>query len=1073
MNLTIPIYFTAIFGFVIGAANSSAQQALATGEAVSAPQEYVAQVLSVIREITELGELEEKGLLGEQSLPQLKKLNEDLEVITNNPDLLRLPLAPFDGKWLHYTAREGVTNAFSRYHSQEETADFDSKVLLIDSIGVTFETDWYGFSNTFVYLLNEKFRSPQNYEKAVLLLAKHSGGCSADYGAIRSVAEICIADIGRAGFSSMGAFPVALEWAREEARFLEKLNIQSREIQVRVLLALAELEHDHGSKANALMALDKMPEFSDSDIVEAEYGSGNFLSPKQIRDRAQSLRTKIEQDRSRSVSKTDGDIVEVFVNRDGNHSQPETISNGAQALVLMRKGSLPASLALQVQGKIDQLIAENNIGRRTGRQKLSANAREDLAVLAGIHLSIMFDQNIDKFAAFLFERNYSQKNRLAAPIYDLLYEDLYGQWGDDLGFFEDIEKIAQAMDVLEYPLAAQVVRENMMRIFDDNIEDGARKENIKLSMPEIFMRTHLALAEFNIKGKRYEQARKSLLEIVRIAEQRFEKEWKGGRQDIGTTISALQPIIAQTLDIWNQLSKADNKLPSNEAFETAFKLAQLSQLGDVALAMQAGIRKAVIGTSPTGELLREFQDLADNAEHLAELENALGYFMKDGISAAAAKEKQAVDKSSETLGDLLPFIEEFSGVAPVSPDRISNALHENEVAFLIAPGTNSTAVFAIARDHRQYAVAEFSNNEILTLVRRLRASLDPVRSDISDPATFDVDGALALYKALVLPVEQVLQAKPGLIATLKGPMASVPISLLLSSSPDINTDGKPDLVNARWLVRDHAVSISPSLSSFVAARNKPPRLESESKKPILGLGDPVFSHTSAGAETLADASSRSLSAYFRGASANLDTLSTLVSLPETREELTFVSEALGGEQRDILLGSDATETKLGEMNANGQLRSYRVVYFATHGLVAGELDGENEPALVLTLPQTPSTTDDGLLTASEVAKLKLDADWVVLSACNTAASEGEGTEAFSGLVKSFFNAGARTVLASHWPVLSSAAVDLTTGTFAKLASEPALGKPEALRRTQLDLISEGGSKAHPGYWAPFVLAGEL
>src|SRR6202030_4187530 len=154
----------------------------------------------------------------------------------------------------------------------------------------------------------------------------------------------------------------------------------------------------------------------------------------------------------------------------------------------------------------------------------------------------------------------------------------------------------------------------------------------------------------------------------------------------------------------------------------------------------------------------------------------------------------------------------------------------------------------------------------------------------------------------------------------------------------------------------------------------------------------------------------------------------------------------------------------------------RVVHFATHGLIAGELKGLAEPALVLTPPadDTPARApalDDGLLKASAVAELKLNADWVVLSACNTAAGDGNA-EALSGLARAFFYAGARALLVSHWPVNSGAAVRLTTRAFAELNQHPDIGRAEALRQAMLATIAEGGPQAHPSYWAPFVVVGE-
>jgi len=145
------------------------------------------------------------------------------------------------------------------------------------------------------------------------------------------------------------------------------------------------------------------------------------------------------------------------------------------------------------------------------------------------------------------------------------------------------------------------------------------------------------------------------------------------------------------------------------------------------------------------------------------------------------------------------------------------------------------------------------------------------------------------------------------------------------------------------------------------------------------------------------------------------------------------------------------------------------LHFATHGLVAGDLTGLSEPALVLTLPPVATEADDGLLTASEVATLQLNADWVVLSACNTASGDKVGADALSGLARAFFYAGARALLVSHWAVDSQAAVDLTTRTFAALAADSKLTRAEAFRNAILMAIDEGYT---PNYWAPFVIVGE-
>jgi CHAT domain-containing protein len=156
------------------------------------------------------------------------------------------------------------------------------------------------------------------------------------------------------------------------------------------------------------------------------------------------------------------------------------------------------------------------------------------------------------------------------------------------------------------------------------------------------------------------------------------------------------------------------------------------------------------------------------------------------------------------------------------------------------------------------------------------------------------------------------------------------------------------------------------------------------------------------------------------------------------------------------------------------LADYRIVYFATHGLVAGDVRGVAEPSLALSIPKQPSALDDGLLTASEVAQLKLNADWVVLSACNTIAGDKPGAEALSGLARSFFYAGARALLVTHWAVDSEAATRLTTSTFDLLKAEPSIGRAEALRRAMLAYLNDASSprNAYPALWGPFALIGE-
>ena len=203
---------------------------------------------------------------------------------------------------------------------------------------------------------------------------------------------------------------------------------------------------------------------------------------------------------------------------------------------------------------------------------------------------------------------------------------------------------------------------------------------------------------------------------------------------------------------------------------------------------------------------------------------------------------------------------------------------------------------------------------------------------------------------------------------------------------------------------------------------------------------------------------------------------SLCPLPDTTHEVRCVAKSLGGNGNILMLGDSMTESAV----KSAALDEYRIIHFATHGLLAEEafqLGKVNEPALVFTPPAAPTEQDDGLLTASEIAGLRLDADWVILSACNTAAGgsgEASGATALSGLAQAFFYAGARTLLVSHWPVNSNAATLITSRTFSQINRNPAIARAEAFRRAMMSLITDQKATWHanPAVWAPFVSVGE-
>ena len=415
----------------------------------------------------------------------------------------------------------------------------------------------------------------------------------------------------------------------------------------------------------------------------------------------------------------------------------------------------------------------------------------------------------------------------------------------------------------------------------------------------------------------------------------------------------------------------------------------------------------------------------------------------------------------------------LSDPKPLAVAEAQALLGRDEALVSILVGATKSYVWALARDGAQWAEIDAGTKTLGEHVTALRRALDPLGQQDAEGAAgsrpgvvpgFDLARAHALYRLVLGPVESTLAGKQHIIVVPTGPLTSLPFQVLVTKPPQTGASKQEALRTADWLIKSAALSVLPSASSLGALRKLGP--SGAAPKPFFGMGDPVLqgpdpSDRQRGARRSAELPAR----FYRNGLADTRAVRALTPLPETADELREIGATLGASADAINLREAATEARV----KSAALKEYRVIQFATHGLVAGDLSGLAEPALVLTPPDNPSEDNDGLLTASEIAALNLNADWVVLSACNTAAGAEQGAEALSGLARAFFYAGARALLVSHWAVYSSAATELTTKTFATLAAAPAIGRAEAFRRSMLELIAKGYP---PSYWAPFVVVGE-
>ncbi len=560
-----------------------------------------------------------------------------------------------------------------------------------------------------------------------------------------------------------------------------------------------------------------------------------------------------------------------------------------------------------------------------------------------------------------------------------------------------------------------------------------------------------------------------------------------------------------------ELSAGDSGSPLQR---DAFAFSQLKTLTLASAALDKLGARLSAGNPRFSEMVREHQDVTQawasaDKELLASV-TADPKTRDTGREAALRAKIEGYASRLQVLDVRLaadfPEFAELSRPRPVAIKDIQEQLATDEV--LLQYVVTRTAVFgwAITQRNVQWARIGLSRQALRSKVHALRCGLDlaewlgevrPVRCFESvgrfaegDELPFAHDAAHDLYQALFKPFEAVI-AERKLLVVASDALTQLPVQVLLTAP--IADDRIETLREAPWLVRRHAVTVLPSASSLVTLRRNAVAngQERDRREPYFAVANPLLlgangDDRSAFAvpgcprmpskQRLRVASNTSgIDDYFRAGSGNVARIRSLEPLPDTADEVCAVARDLGVSSDHILLGKSATEAMIRELDAAGnRLAGYRILHFATHGLISGELKGLSEPALVLSPPDAASSYDDGILTASEVAELNLDADWVVLSACNTAAGEGQGAEALSGLARSFFYAGARSLLVSHWPVRSDAAVALTTRAIGELAKNKSLSRASALQRAMLSVIGDRqlAGAAHPQVWAPFVVVGD-
>jgi CHAT domain-containing protein len=514
---------------------------------------------------------------------------------------------------------------------------------------------------------------------------------------------------------------------------------------------------------------------------------------------------------------------------------------------------------------------------------------------------------------------------------------------------------------------------------------------------------------------------------------------------------------------------------------TIFQLADYLNASSVQQALSDAAVRSGVNVPGLSDIIRKEQDAKN------EMTSLIQYMTSQGTEEDKKRNPQVVEQMRLRLREIETvrkeykaqiqkgFPEYFQLIQPKAPTHadIAQWLKPDELFVSVLPMENQTYVWAIdaagtVKFHR-WDLGEKASHE---LVDRIRKTLDVAAQGAQAPA-FNYADAHQLYKGLLGPLESALTGKNHLILASSGALAKMPLAVLIRQ-PATSAQAR----DAAWLIKDMAVSQVPTANGWLSLKRfgKVP----SSAQPLMAWGDPVFDAKASQVVASASGTSmvRSVLPTRAATSASLDQstedsflrYSKIPALPETRDEVLELAKILGADpKRDLILGSDATRASVLKSSASGQLGKKQVVVFATHGLLAGDLPNLNQPALAMAATTDPS--ESPLLTLEDVLGLKLNADWVVLSACNTAGADGRAEEAMSGLARGFFFAGSRSLLVTHWSVESESAMQLTTHTFAAYKRNPSVRRAEALRQAMLQTM-KSPQFAHPAFWAPYALVGE-
>ena len=519
----------------------------------------------------------------------------------------------------------------------------------------------------------------------------------------------------------------------------------------------------------------------------------------------------------------------------------------------------------------------------------------------------------------------------------------------------------------------------------------------------------------------------------------------------------------------------------------AFIAAQDLSVSAAARSMARTAARTAAGEGPLGGLVRRQQSLSDLA---AELDARLLRQLVAGDLATIAATRARLAVTAKDLAEAdrqlrlsFPDYARLIGSESLALGGVQARLDRGAGLLMIVPAGADLYSFALGPKTIAWSRLAGGTVPVMATVHALRCQVDPKGCGDSSAGwpSFDRASAFALYRDLVMPVESALKGARTLFVVTGGALAELPFSLLPTAAPQPGEmEDAAALQQTPWFGDRYAITTLPAISVLRAAAAKPVATSSDADATrFVGYGAPSFLGPAGTDRQLDDFLSIPQPVDRAGQGlADTSALRELSPLPGTEIELKAMAATLMVLPELLHLGSAATESSV---RTDPAVSGAQIIAFATHGILPGEIGGLREPGLAFTPPKKSSPEDDGLLAASEVSAMRLTADWVILSACNTASADGTpGADSLSSLGRAFLYAGAGSLLASRWRVADDATAALTVETL--MARKAGLSRGQALqvamRAVRSGRHADGTplsgwqeSWAHPAAWAPFTVIG--